>query len=101
MDNFVYVVIRKVYLDHPNILADCIFTTDYSDVRVFDSEEKAEEFVRREFFDEIEFSFSTFIPKQPDEIISDIVVECREYIQESFNKYGIKFGVMINKQKIE
>ena len=100
MDNFVYVVIRKVYFDHPNILADCIFTTDYSDVKTFYDEEKADDFVRREFLEEIDFS-SPFVLKQPDEVISDSVVSCKEYVQETFNDHGIKYGVMIIKQKVE
>ena len=103
MEDFVYIVIKKLFVEHPNLLMETLCGVDYSDVKIFSNDELAYDYLNNEMEDAHDaIGSNPYIRNvwDKDDIFSDVVESVEEYTQTDFNERGVKMGFLVMKQKI-
>lgn len=98
-EKFVYIVIRKTFIDTHCIDTACAI--DYTDVHSFSSNKKAEEYIQNQIkwlgnnipFEEV------IVPES--ELFNDTTRSYKYYAQQTYNERGLRYGFMLIKQTIE
>ena len=99
----VYVVTKKRYFNVKG--ADYLSAVDYTDIRTFSNETKAEEFVQSEIEEYKKKDSPPFIKydyaKYEFSNCNGCYKAYKIYTQEQYNSNGVRIGFMITKQVIE